>query len=234
VTSNRRILGRRRSQRWLGGRALHLRGRSSSWRRLLSSFRILSVITTAALFVGAAVFVHPTSATSCAAFVPPLAARVAQADVIVVGSVLAVDPDRATVAPEAFLRGPARPDALILKQPPRTPECPLAMLAAGDRVVLLLNAADGGYAWPDASLAYVLKDGIARIASDQLSDDHLESQLVSDIRSQTNLYAVPAEGPDDGASIDWMKTVIPVTAALVVVFGIGLLLMRTWHRIDPS
>ncbi len=185
--------------------------------------------------MGAAVFVRPAAAASCAGFVPPLAGRVAQAEVIVVGTIQAVDANRATVLPEAFLRGPARPDALTLVKLARTPECPLADLAAGSRVLLLLNAADGGYAWPDAALAYVLKDGRAYIASDQLApDDHAESQLITEIRSQTNLYAVPAKSSGEGASIDWVKTVLPVTGALIVVLAIGLLLMRTWHRIDPT
>jgi len=39
---------------------------------------------------------------------------------------------------------------------------------------------------------------------------------------------------EEGAAIDWIGTVLPVSAALLVVFAIGLLLMRTWHRIDPS
>lgn len=201
---------------------------------MLSRLSTAGVITTAVLLVGAAVSVRPANASSCAGFVPPLAGRVAQAEVIVVGTIQAVEPDRATALPEAFLRGPARPDALRLQKPVRTPECPHAEFTAGNRVLLLLNPADGGYAWPDASLAYVLRDGRARLATDQLVDDRIESQLISDIRSQTNLYAVPAGRSDSGAAIDWMKTVIPVTAALVVVFGIGLLLMRTWHRIDPS
>lgn len=192
------------------------------------------ILATAVLIAGSAGFVRPVGATSCAGFAAPLASRVTQADVIVIGSVRTAGPDSSTVAPEAFLRGPTRPDTLTLTKPARDPECPLAELTAGSRVLLLLNTSSDAYGWPDASLAYVLKDGHATLASRQIADDRLEAELISDIRSQTNLYAVPASNTGDAAGIDWVKTVVPVTVALLVVFGIGLVLMRTWHRIDPS
>lgn len=135
--------------------------------------------------------------------------------------------------PEAFLKGPARPDAMPIVPPTRAPECPLANLNAGDRAMLFLSTSGSGFAWPDAAYAYVLKDGHGRLTGD-VADDHLESQLVSDVRSVTNLYAVPAKDTSETAGIDWMKTVLPVAGALVLVFGIGLLFMRTWHRIDPT
>lgn len=189
----------------------------------------------AVLGTGVAVFVSGARAASCAGFVAPLSARVAQADVIVVGHVASQSPLSAGIAPEAFLKGPARPEELSILRPAQAPECPLAALpGAGERVLLMLRATAGGYAWPDEPMAYTLAGGRATLLSDTLADDRTESSLVADIRTQTNLYAVPATTNDDGASIDWKKTVLPVAAALLVVFGIGLLLMRTWHRIDPS
>ncbi len=201
----------------------------------LATVRLPLVVTLATgLHAGAAAFVQPARAASCAGFAAPLAARVAQSDVIVIGSVQSASGSAASVVPEAFLKGPARPEALSLRKPDQPPECPLADFTAGARVLVLVSARDGGYAWPDAAYAYVLKDGQARLATDQIADDRLESQLVSDIRSVTNLYAVPAKNGSDGASIDWVKTVVPVTIALVLVFAIGLWLMRIWHRIDPT
>lgn len=159
----------------------------------------------------------------------------AQADVIVVGHIIGQSPYGAGVAPEAFLKGRARPEDIVLQRPAQPPECPLAALPGqGARVLLLLQATNGGYAWPDESMAYVLEGGNARLASESLKDDHTEPALLSDIRSQTNLYAVPAAKNSEGASIDWKSTVVPVSVALGIVFVIGLVLMRTWHRIDPS
>jgi len=152
--------------------------------------------------------------------------------VIVVGTVESAG-DSLQLWPEAFLKGPARPDAMPIVRPAEQPECPLANLKEGDRAMLFLSASGSGFGWPDAAYAYVLKDGHARLTGD-VADDHLESQLVADVRSVTNLYAVPARDTSEAEGIDWMKTVLPVAGALVLVFGIGLLFMRTWHRIDPT
>jgi hypothetical protein len=45
---------------------------------------------------------------------------------------------------------------------------------------------------------------------------------------------VPAANQSEGASLDWVRVVLPTTIVVLIVFGIGLVLMRTWHRIDPS
>jgi hypothetical protein len=58
--------------------------------------------------------------------------------------------------------------------------------------------------------------------------------VVAAIRAITGQYAVPAGSKDEGAGIDWKSTVLPVGAALLAVFAIGLVLMRQWHKIDPS
>jgi hypothetical protein len=57
---------------------------------------------------------------------------------------------------------------------------------------------------------------------------------VSLVRGITEQYAVPAASAGDGAGIDWWKTVLPVGVATLALFGVGLYLMRIWHRIDPS
>ncbi len=50
----------------------------------------------------------------------------------------------------------------------------------------------------------------------------------------TAQYGVTAVDKDEGAGINWSDTVLPLCVVLVVVFGIGLVMMRVWHRIDPS
>lgn len=175
----------------------------------------------------------PATAFSCAAEPPPLAIRIHESSVIAIGAIESGGAGGFQLRPEAFLKGPARPDPLPVIRPAQEPECPLANLSAGDRAMLFLGPSGSGFGWPDAAYAYVLKDGHARLTGDVV-DDHLESQLVADVRSVTNLYTVPATDTSETAGIDWMKTVLPVAGALVLVFGIGLLFMRTWHRIDPT
>ncbi|MDZ7727312.1 MAG: hypothetical protein U5Q44_03460 [Dehalococcoidia bacterium] len=59
-------------------------------------------------------------------------------------------------------------------------------------------------------------------------------ELVDDIRAVTGQSSEPATEDAEGADIDWIGTVVPVTAGVVIVLGIGLVLMKEWHRIDPS
>ena len=61
-----------------------------------------------------------------------------------------------------------------------------------------------------------------------------EAELVSRIRALTNQYTVPAAAESESAGIDWGRTVVPVGFAVLALFGVGLVLMRIWHRIDPS
>ena len=61
-----------------------------------------------------------------------------------------------------------------------------------------------------------------------------ELDVVQKIRALTGQYAVPAASEDDGAGIDWSHTIVPMGVVLLIVFGIGLVLMRVWHRIDPT
>jgi hypothetical protein len=45
---------------------------------------------------------------------------------------------------------------------------------------------------------------------------------------------VPAQTNSQGASLDWIKVVLPTALVVLAVFGIGLYLMKIWHRIDPT
>jgi hypothetical protein len=76
----------------------------------------------------------------------------------------------------------------------------------------------------------LLKDGRAINSG----GSYLESELIAQVRSVTNRYAVPAASPSEGEGIDWGKTVVPLSIALGAVFIIGLFLMGIWHRIDPT
>ena len=133
------------------------------------------------------------------------------------------------IRPEAFLKGSALP-ADILLQPP-TDDCPPAKLQAGDRVLAFLAGSDGQLRWPGASQAWTLDAGQAQNGA---GDSRTEANLVSQVRSVTGQYAVPAPTSDTGIRITWKGTILPLAAALALVFGVGLVLMRTWHRIDPT
>jgi hypothetical protein len=61
-----------------------------------------------------------------------------------------------------------------------------------------------------------------------------EEELSERIRALTGQSSVPADPGDDGSTIDWTRTVLPLSVALGLVFVIGLAMMRVWHRIDPS
>jgi len=159
--------------------------------------------------------------------------RVAQADLIVLGTVTASTGASARIAPTAYLKGPAQAGDVELRRPAREPECPLAELKPGTRIIALLQSSSGVIVWPDATQVYDLKGGQAT-SGPPANDTKPESVLLQEIRTVTNQYAVPAANADEGASLDWVKTVVPVSVALLIVFGIGLVLMRTWHRIDPS
>jgi hypothetical protein len=85
--------------------------------------------------------------------------------------------------------------------------------------------------WPLTNQVYVLDQGRAHMEGDK---DRTEAEVVNAIRGVTGQYAVPAANDDEGAGIDWKSTVLPLGIALALIFAIGLVLMRLWHRIDPS
>lgn len=126
--------------------------------------------------------------------------------------------------PIAFLKGPAS------SEPIRFADGDLGCLDAGDlAVVYFLRLKEP----PDTRLtkAYLLRDAETDTDS-QTAPSELE--VVQEIRALTGQYAVPAATQDDGAGIDWSHTIVPMGVVLLIVFGIGLVLMRVWHRIDPT
>ena len=183
--------------------------------------------------MGAAVFARPAAAFSCAGVPIPLATRVQEADLVVIGTVTGASATDATIVPVAFLKGPAQAGEIVVRRPPQEPECPLAEIQAGTRVLAMISSSSGILAWPDGGGLYLLRDGKATNGP-PAPETTTETALLQQIRSLTNQYAVPAASKNEGASLDWLKTVVPVSLALLVVFGIGLYLMRIWHRIDPS
>ncbi len=182
---------------------------------------------TAALLAGAAVFAPKAYACSLIQPDSPIT-FVPESEVIVIGEVVALDTDSLQLKPEAFLKGPTA--AELIRFSGDDLGCPRAELQVGDRaLVYVFNAAEPSY--PLINQVYLLRDGRAiQEGAPQLS----EVEVVGDIRGLTGQYSVPAATKDDGAGIDWGNTVLPLGVVLLIIFGIGLVLMRVWHRIDPS
>ncbi len=134
-----------------------------------------------------------------------------------------------TIEPEAYLKGSAITQALVLANAPS--ECAEANLPlSGARVVVALRQAVGGFQWPVPAALFVVEGGIATNGADpplSLPED----ELISHIREVSGQYAVPAS---ESSSIDWLRVVLPVVLAAIVILGIGLVLLRIWHRIEPE
>lgn len=160
-----------------------------------------------------------------------LFASVEDVDVIVVGELVTVAGAPA-IAPEAYLKGPAIAEALPLSDRPT--ECDRAVLPVeGSRVLAALRREGGGFQWPVPAALFVVEDGVATNGGDNpasLSED----DLVTRIREVSGQYAVLATDASEGASIDWLRVVLPVTIAAIVILAIALVLLRIWHRIDPE
>lgn len=189
-------------------------------------FFALVAFLTAALVPGAAVYVP--AAHACLLLQPETPEQlVPDSQVIVVGTVVSRDGRNLVFRPEAFLKGPASADEMRFTGEEDT--CTPAPLNAGDRALIyVFDAAAPRY--PYQTEAFVLKDGHATMADDVRT----EVEVVAAIRAVTGQYAVPATSSSEGAGIDWGHTIIPLGAALAIIFVIGLVLMRVWHRIDPS
>lgn len=140
----------------------------------------------------------------------------------------------AVLEPEVILKGSVPSTNVELPPPEGEAPCKLAVLTDGTRVLLFLSVTDGRPEWPGASQAFDLEDGLAIQQEDLGFGRGPEVARVNSVRSITGQYVVPAGDSGEGAGIDWGSTVLPMGAVLLVVFGIGLVLMRTWHRIDPS
>lgn len=160
-----------------------------------------------------------------------LFASVEDVDVIVVGE-LVTEAGAPAIAPEAYLKGPAIAEALPLSDRPT--DCDRAALPAeGARVLAALRREGGGFQWPVPAALFVIEEGVATNGGDapvSLSED----DLVTRIREVSGQYAVLATDVSEGASIDWLRVVLPVTLAAIVILAIALVLLRIWHRIDPE
>lgn len=200
-------------------------------RRAVSNVLPLVLLAAAALTPGAAVFAQDPDDV-CALDRSTRDLQVDAVDVIVVGAVHDAGGQFA-IAPEAYLKGAATGEDLLLLQPPSPPLCTQASLSDGDRVLVFLLAGDRGFAWPAAADAYVIRDGVGTNQEAQ-PESRPETELVEEIEDLTGQYAVPADDPGDGASIEWVGTVLPVTLGLLAILGISLVMLREWHRIDPS
>jgi hypothetical protein len=204
-------------------------------RRLASSF-LVTLVALAAALSGAAAFAAPTE--RCLSVTSDAMTQAIQAsEIIVIGEVRGREDGAVAIHPEAFLKGAAQAEDLVLHPTEATENCPSATLGEGARVLAFLVTGSSGVAWPSQSQVFLLEGGVARHqapAGDDPLGDRPESQLVSLVRHTTEQYAIPAEDGTSGAGIDWWKTVVPVTAATLGLLAVGLYLMRIWHRIDPS
>jgi hypothetical protein len=170
------------------------------------------------------------------------AANVRAAGLIVIGSVSDAGSDGTVtdrgwieIRPEAFLKG--NPSAAHIRFATSLPgPCsePTISTARGARVLVLAAPVDGQLAWPEPQFIYVLADGQARNKSKGDTTTVAEAELVERIRAVTGQVSFAAESSGEGAGIDWRSTVLPIGGACIVLMVVGLLLMRVWHRIDPS
>lgn len=154
--------------------------------------------------------------------------------VIVSGIWVETSEGRTAIEPEAFLKGPAIATPLLLGEPQgdARSECPPARLVSGTRVLAPLRRGLDAPSHPDIHTVFVLEDG--RASHPDGSESLAEAELVERIRGVTNQYAVPAANASERASIDWLRVVLPVAGAVLGIFVAGLVLMRVWHRIDPT
>jgi hypothetical protein len=212
-------------------------------RRLKPSFLALVLVIAAALIPGAAVLSAQPARYGCDEPLSDEQFRLAveSASIIVIGHADAITadanpdtPDTVVIKPEAFLKGPATGAELRFERQGHVAPCQYAEFSDGDRLLVIVRERSEPFAWPAPNAAFRLQDG--RAVSLNPADDRprTEVDLVTGIRGITEQYAVPAASQDEGASIDWVGTVLPVGAGLAVIFGISLVLMQLWHRIDPS
>ncbi len=160
-----------------------------------------------------------------------LRASVEDVDVIVVGE-LTSDSEAPTIKLEAYLRGSAVRQMPLLVDAPS--ECAKADLPPpGARVVVGLRQEVGGFQWPVPAALFVVEGGIATNGADP-PVSLPEEELVSRIRGVSGQYAVLAVDPSEGASVNWLGVVLPVTLAAAIILGIALVLLRIWHRIEPE
>lgn len=199
-------------------------------------------ILAAALLPGAAVFARPAATLEkCggATDIMPTRMEVDASDLVVIGTIASVDGDAARLAPEAFLKGPTSSTDIVIGGPVQA-GCARVALHPGDRVLLSLTSEQGVIGWPleGGVGSYRLEAGRAvslnTFNQQTVSNAPTEAAVVDHIRSITEQYAVPATSASEGATLDWVKVVLPTALVILAVFGIGLYLMKIWHRIDPT
>lgn len=154
---------------------------------------------------------------------------VLDSELIVIGTVREVTSDAVTFAPEAFLKGPSSGEPIVFRA--HIGEmCPVHEFAVDERALIYIYDASE-LPLPFINQVFVLEGGHATMGELSMT----ELQAVEEIRGITGQYAVPAVADGgEGAGIDWKSTVLPMGVVLLIVFGIGLVMMRVWHRIDPS
>ncbi|WP_322794899.1 hypothetical protein [Tepidiforma sp.] len=187
------------------------------------------------LFVASLALVpaHGAGANGACAEIDPARLDPAALPPLILIGTAAADGDSLVIEPEGFLRGTASREPVRLGETPPDPACGPAPLKPGERYLLFLDVDAAGAHWPAAGAAFALRDGRATRLDEGLPAAP-EAEVVSQVRSLTGQYAVPAQQGQSGAGIDLRGTILPVGVVLLVVFGIGLVLMRIWHRIDPS
>ncbi len=159
-----------------------------------------------------------------------LAGATGEAEVVVLGEIRDGPADGGLqIHPSVYFKGPAgSADPALVRVPEG--DCPAAELQTGQRIIFFGRSTSGGLVWPSAGAVVFLTEGSALLpgSGERLS----ESALVALLQRETGQYAVPA-GPRSPIA-DLQSAILPVTLALVALFAVGLVLMRVWHRIDPS
>ncbi len=174
-----------------------------------------------------------------------LTQRIRDSDLVVLGDVVdAVSgpgEDRATLRlrPIAYFKG--NPSAALISFNLTLPgPClnPGIYAGPGTRLVVMAKSSGGSVPFPEPERAYLIDSasGVTLALALNRGDTLIlpADTLFTRIRSITNQLSVPAESKEEGAGIDWLTTVLPVLGALAFIGGAGFILMRIWHRIDPS
>lgn len=188
---------------------------------------------------GAAVFVTAARA-ACPA--PPDGATIeeqaATASVVVLGVVSGPDEVAGggrsfSLRPEVFLKGASTARSQVFTLAAQDSGCEVATVEQGARVLVFAHGSNP-FPWPHPLGVFVEHPDGWRSTHPALSVSYTEAQLLDRIRAITGQLAIPAANTGDGAGIDWLTTVLPIGGVLLGLMAVGLILMRIWHRIDPS
>ncbi len=180
------------------------------------------------LAAGWAALSSPSRASACYIAQPDPMAVLELSGVAVVAQVESVTELELRLLPQAYLKGPANSEPIVFTREKSGSTCDAAF-EAGQRVLLFIPGDRSG--WPMLNQVFPLIDGYATWADGRIGT---ESDVISEIRTFTGQYAVPATGDEQGATLDWQKVVLPVGLATLGIFAVSLVFMRMWHKIDPS